>query len=240
MSLQSLSDGEHDQWPGRPTGFPVSNPHSDSGFTQAGPLLLLLRDGTNDVPGQNEEQGEAEAEDEDEDEDLDDTQREDPHTHSASSSHLNHDRPLLSPSASSEPKFTIREMEEIYLARRSREIAIEVGNREEELGRYLSLCVRVLNILDTLNKEAFVVRDRQAVISNGASRYRAFEYEWEMQQKVTVFNSQASSSDSRRFHQPSLTPLSRKLRIVGHSFYICPSLTSGPFNRLWNRLFARP
>lgn len=141
--------------------------------------------------------------------------------------------------ADPETQFSIRELEEIYLARRSRELNIEVGKQEEELGRHLTACMKVINILKGLHQEVYSVRSRQALLSNGASTERPFEYEHEMQQRITNFHSPTTLSDSRHSHQPSPSPIARKLRLIGHTFYAYPSLLSSSFNRLWNELWSR-
>ena len=136
-------------------------------------------------------------------------------------------------------KFSIRELEEIYLARRCRELSTESGKQEEELGRHLTSCMRAINKLHALRQEMYAVRNKQALVSNGTSRLRPFEYEREMQHRIALFNAiTLSSSDAWCSHRPSPSSLSYKLRLLGRTFYADPSLLSVSFNRLWNRLWA--
>jgi hypothetical protein len=98
--------------------------------------------------------------------------------------------------------------------------------------------MRSINALKGIHKEMDRVERRQALLSNGASKEMPVEYELEMRYRITLFETASGLSESRRRHQPSLSSLSRKLRILGHTFYAQPSLLSVSFNRLWNSLWS--
>lgn len=125
---------------------------------------------------------------------------------------------------------TAPDINEVWLCLRQREVAIEVGAREEELGRYSKECSRVIEELSKLHQENDEINRNLCLSSCGLSRTRPMDFLASSEAKITCFLIHFPMFyDIRRLHQPAVSPASHHLRALGSVVYHSRSLSTEVF-----------
>ncbi|KAJ3523117.1 hypothetical protein NMY22_g11591 [Coprinellus aureogranulatus] len=123
------------------------------------------------------------------------------------------------------------EISQVLLCLRQREINIEIGAREEELGKYAKECSRVIQQLSTLHQENRQINRTLYQKSQGLSMSRPLDFLAYIQRKITQFLIHFPVMyDIRRIHQPALNAVSCRLRAIGSAVYRSRSLSSEIFD----------
>jgi hypothetical protein len=124
------------------------------------------------------------------------------------------------------------------LSMRQRQVNVEIERNEEELGRYIAYCMRFIGVLTKLHRERSSIVDKQFLVSQGVSQDRAFEYQNEMQRRLSEFTF-SPMYDPCCWQKPPVSSLGRKLQIIGRSFFSEPSLLLFSFHSLWHSLWPK-
>ncbi|KAJ3546962.1 hypothetical protein NMY22_g1850 [Coprinellus aureogranulatus] len=123
------------------------------------------------------------------------------------------------------------DISQVLLCLRQRELNIEIGSREEELGKYAKECSRIIQQLSALHQENRHINTTLYQKSQGLSRSRPLDFLAYIQRKITQFLIHFPVMyDVQRLHQPALNAVSCRLRAIGSAVYRSRSLSSEIFD----------